>query len=236
MKKGIISLVVLVVLTLAGVSPAFAALEVGGDLYAGLHSMYLWRGFDLSKGDPVVQGGMDVSLSGITFSYWSNLDLDSGELNETDVTIDYSTDLGEKVSLSVGNIFYALEGLRDTNELYLGVTLNTLLSPSVTVYYDYDRAEETGIFCTASIGHDLELAEGLSFSLGALISYNLESDYAVGNYSALHNYELSLSGSYAISEQISIEPYLTYSDALSNDAESVIEDQLVGGASVSISF
>ena len=35
--------------------------------------------------------------------------------------------------------------------------------------------------------------EKLSLSLGALVSYNDESDYAVGDYSGWHNYELSAS-------------------------------------------
>lgn len=234
-KQFSIALLALLVIASAAI-PASAAIEVEGDAYVGISNIYLWRGFDLSNSDPVVQGGMDVSLKGLTLSYWSNLDLNSNELNETDFIIDYSTDLNETVSVSVGNIFYALDGAADTNELYLGISLNTLLAPALTVYYDYDEATEDGLFYTLAIGHDLEISKDLSLSLGGLISYNQKSDYAVGNYSALHNYELSLAGDYSLSDQLSISPFLIYSDALSETAEAAIENELAGGLNLSLTF
>lgn len=217
-------------------SSAVAAIEVEGDVYAGYSSMYLWRGFDLSDSEPVVQGGMDVSFKGFTLSYWSNLDLNTGELNETDYTIDYSFDPSEMVSVSVGNIFYALDGAKDTNELYLGLSLNTILAPSLTVYYDYDEATEAGLFYTFSISHDLKLSDAAALNLSALVSYNQESDYAVGNYDDWHNYELSAAVDYAVTDQISISPYVTYSDSLSDKADTVIEDELVGGLNLTLNF
>ncbi len=234
-KQLRIALLALLVLASA-VIPATAAIEVEGDAYLSTSSKYLWRGFDLSSGDPVIQGGMDLSFKGLTLSYWSNFDLESKDVNETDLIVDYSTDLSELVSVSVGNIFYSLEGLKDTSELYLGVSLNTLLAPTLTVYYDYDEAQHDGLFYSLAIGHDLELAEGLSLSLGGLISYNQKSDYAVGDYSSLHNYELSASTDYALTEQLSISPYLIFSDALSDRAEQAIENELAGGLTLTLTF
>ena len=234
-KQLTISLLATLIL-ISATTPIFAAVEVEGDAYVGIHSMYLWRGFDLSDSDPVVQGGMDIGFKGLTLSYWSNLDLDNGEVNETDIIIDYSMDVTELVSVSLGNIFYSLESAKDTNELYLGVNLNTLLAPALTVYYDYDEADETGLFYTFSVGHDLELAEALSLSLGALISYNQESDYAIGNYDDWHNYELSASVDYALTDQVSISPYVVFSDAISDEAELAIEDEFVGGLNLTFSF
>ncbi len=231
LSHGIVALLLLVLVT-----PAMAAIEVEGDAYVGISSMYLWRGFDLSDSDPVVQGGMDVSFKGLTLSYWSNLDLNSGELNETDYIIDYSFDPCEMASVSVGNIFYALEDLKDTNELYLGVSLNTILAPTLTLYYDYDEADETGLFYTFSIGHDLELSDALTLSLGGLVSYNQESDYAIGNYDDWHNFELSAAADYAVTDQISVSPYAIYSDAISDEAEMAIEDEFVGGLTLTLSF
>jgi len=237
MQKKLLGIMIGFVVSLAALStPATAAVEVTGDAYAGINSMYLWRGFDLSNSDPVAQGGMDMSFNGLTFSYWSNLDFNSGELNETDITIDYSMKLGENLSLSAGNIFYALDGAPDTNELYLGLSLGALLSPTVTIYYDYDKAEETGLFYTLSVSHELSISDELGLSFGGLVSYNSRSDYAVGDYSALHNYELNFGASYALSDQLSLDGFLTYSDALSDSAEEVIEDQFVGGTSLTISF
>jgi len=231
LPHGIVALLLFVLVT-----PAMAAIEVEGDAYINYSSMYLWRGFDLSDSDPVMQGGMDLSFKGLTLSYWSNLDLDSGEINETDITIDYSFDPSELVSVSVGNIFYSLEGLEDTNELYLGVTLNTILAPTLTLYYDYDEADETGLFYTFSVGHDLELSEALTLSLGGLVSYNQESDYAIGDYDDWHNYELSASADYALTDQISLSPAVVFSDSISDDADDVIDDEFMAGLTLTLSF
>jgi len=191
-----------------------------------------------------VQGGVDLSAKGVTLSYWSNFQtkddngagLEGGEVTETDITLDYSVDLNDMVSLSVGNIFYNLDGLRDTNELYLGIGLNTILSPSFNVYYDWDEAEENGLFYTASVGHSIELSDKLSLSLGALVSYNDESDYAVGDYTQWHNYELSAGVDYAVTDQISISPSFLYSSPISDEAKDAIDSEMLAGLSATISF
>jgi hypothetical protein len=97
---------------------AHAAVSVTGDAYVGYFSKYLWRGENLSGGTPVVQAGADLSTQGITLSYWTNWQTkedvilgnhtDSGELTETDVTLDYTYDINKLVSASVGNIYYSI--------------------------------------------------------------------------------------------------------------------------------
>jgi hypothetical protein len=239
MKKWSILLAAVMMFAATIVPGARAQIEFSGDAYASINSMYLWRGFDLSPdADYVVQPGMDISFGGFTLRYWSNLDSDSGEMNETDLTVDYSFDANDLISLSLGNIFYALEDLDDTNELYLGVGFNTFLSPSLKVYYDYDEAEETGLFYTASIGHSFDLKKSLGLSLGALVSYNQKSDYAVGDYSDLHNAEISLSLDYAVNDRITVSPAFIYSAALSDDAEDIagIDEEFMGGVTVALTF
>ena len=157
---------------------ASAAVEITGDAYLGVYDKYWCNGFDLSGDQPVVQGGVDIYAGAFTFSWWSNMQLksddgagyQSGEVNENDFTIDYGFDLGELVSLNVGNAYYQLDEWDDTNELYLKVGLNTPLSPTLIAYYDWDEAEEDGLFYTLAIGHNITLAQPLTLSLGALIS------------------------------------------------------------------
>ena len=245
MKKTVVLLVAItVVLSAALVSPAMAAIEVEGDAYVGVFDKYLWRGFDLSGREAVAQGGVDVSAGNFTLSYWTNVQLnsdddaalESGEATENDFVIDYSFDVNDLVSVSVGNIYYMLDGYDDTNELYLGVSLNTILEPSLTVYYDWDECDENGMFYAVSVGHSFDLAESLSLSLGALASYNDESDYAVGDYSDWHNYELSVGLDYAITDQVSLSASYLYSDPISDDAEDTIDDESVAGLTVTLTF
>jgi len=225
----VLSHVLVALFLLVLVSPAMAAVEVEGDAYVNFSSMYLWRGFDLSDGDPVAQGGMDVSFKGLTLSYWSNYNLDDSELDETDIVVDYSFAAGEMVSVSVGHILYSVNG-PDTSELYAGFSLNTILEPSLTAYYDYDQFSGD-IYVAGSIGHSLDLQEGLSLSLGALVSY-VDND----SYSDLHNAELSAGLDYALSDQLSISPSVIYSFPISDDADDAIDNEFMGGVTLTLSF
>ena len=108
----------------------------------------------------------------------------------------------------------------------------------MTVYYDWVEAEENGLFYAVSVGHSLDLTEALSLSLGALVSYNDESDYAVGDYSDWHNLELSLGADYVVTDQIAISASVLYSEPMSDDAEDIaeIDDETVVGLSIALSF
>jgi len=227
-----------------GTSPALAAIEVEGNAYIGYFDKYLWRGFDLSGGLPVVQGGVDLSSGGFTLSYWSNIQTKTdkgegyigGDSNETDIIIDYTFSPMDKLSVSVGNIWYALDGAEDTKEVYLGLTADVLLSPEFKVYYDYDQSDENGLFYTFALGHSVALSEKLELSLGALVAYNDENYSVSEDYSDWHNYELSASLTYALTDQLSITPSFLFSSPISDEAKDEIDSEVLGGVTVSFSF
>ncbi len=232
-KQLSLSLLTLLVLTASVIPSTVFAVEVSGDVYGGISSMYLWRGDDLSAGEAVFQSGVDLSVKGLTFSYWSNYNQDNG-LDETDIVIDYTTDLSELVSVSIGNILYSVEG-SDTNEVYLGLGFNTLLAPELTVYYD-TAAAAGDLFVTAAISHSFDLQEGLGLTIGGLVSY---IDTAV--VSDLHNFELSAGLDYAITEQLTISPSVIFSTPLSDDSDDLaygdgIDDEFMGGLTLTLSF
>ena len=82
----------------------------------------------------------------------------------------------ELLTLNVGNTFYSLENFEDTNEIYLKTTVNTLLSPTLSIFYDWDQSKETGLFYSLSVAHTFELMKGLgseSWRLGQLQSAEL---------------------------------------------------------------
>ncbi|MEZ4598686.1 MAG: TorF family putative porin [Syntrophotaleaceae bacterium] len=244
MKKWSVLFVALVMIGAGMVNTSQAAIEVEGDVYAGVFDKYLWRGFDLSEGRPVLQGGIDLSFGNWTLSTWHNWQLksgptiNSGELNETDLILDYSFDVGEMLSVSVGNIWYMLdfEGAEDTNELYAGATVNTLLSPTVTMYWDWDACEEDGLFFTFDVSHSFDLMEGLSLGLGALVSYNQHSDYAVGDYSGFHHYELSAGLDYTLTESLTLSPSFVFSSGIDDDAKDSIDSEILAGVTLTFAF
>ncbi len=255
MKKLSLILAALVFTATFVASPALAAIEVTGSAYVGMFDKYLWRGYDLSGSEAVVQGGANLSTKGFTLSYWTNVQassdegagLTAGEASETDITIDYTYAINDKLSVSVGNIYYMLdEPLVNTNELYLGLTVNTLLTPSFKVYYDWDEAEEDGLFYTASISHSIPVGDKVTLGLGALVSYNQESDYSIPwidpvtgeneSYSDWHNYELSAKADIKLTDQIIITPSFTFSSPISDEAKDAIDSETVGGLTVTMTF
>lgn len=242
MKRWNVLVMALLMVCVGFAASAQAAIEVEGDVYVGVFDKYLWRGFDLSGSEPVIQGGADLSTGGWTLSYWSNWQLksddglDSGEVTETDIILDYSRDFGELLSVSVGDIWYQLEGMADTNEFYLSATVNTLLSPTVAMYWDWDAADEEGLLFTFDVSHSLELMDALTLNLGALVSYNQHSDYSVGDYSGFHNYELSVGLDYALSDQFTLSPTFTYSSGLCEDAKESIDTEILAGVSLTFAF
>jgi uncharacterized protein (TIGR02001 family) len=235
------SMLLLVAMMCLSATPALA-LDVEGSASLGVYDKYLLRGIDLSDSTAVTQGAAEISANGFKLGVWANAQLatdgayDGGRVNEVDLTLEYGFDLGEIFSLSVGNVSYALEDLDDTNEAYVGATVNTLLSPTLTAYWDWDEAEENGLFYSAAVSHTFEPCSHAGVNLGALISYNDKSDYSVGNYSDWHNYELNASVDFKPIENLTITPSLLYSAPISDEAKRAIDSEWLAGINLSYSF
>ncbi len=229
--------------------PALAAIEVSGDAYVGYFSKYVWRGIDLSGGMPVVQSGVDLSAKGFTLSYWTNVatsnddvdndgihDFEGGQGTENDLILNYAIPVGEIATINVGNIYYMVDNFSDTNEVYAGATFNTLLSPTVKIFYDWDQAEENGLFYTASVSHSLPVNDMIALGASALVGYNDENFSVNEGWSDWHNYELSAKADIKVTEQLTITPSILYSSPISDDAKETIDSQLVGGVNVLFAF
>jgi opacity protein-like surface antigen len=238
MKKISVLVVAVVVCLVSMVSVAKAASDVTGDVYIGMSNKYLFRGVDLSDNKWVSQFGADLSYKGFTLSYWSNLltkrfagsptGFKAGDITETDITLNYNYSPIDLLSFNVGNTFYSLEALNDTNELYLKTTVNTLLSPTLSIYWDYDEASKAGLFYTFGVGHTFAVNKNLGLNLGALVSYNQENWSVSEDYSNWNNYELTTGLDYTITDKCKLSASYTYSNAISHKA------RVLGGAGLGI--
>ncbi|TLM66396.1 MAG: hypothetical protein FDZ69_06165 [Deltaproteobacteria bacterium] len=231
---------------------ASQAFDVDARANIGVFDKYLWRGIDLSDSTAVTQGAVELSAGGFTLGAWGNAQLeddglyDGGQVNEVDLTVDYTFNVTELATVSVGNITYILDDLEDTNEAYAGVTVNTLLSPTLTVYYDWDEAEENGLFYTASVSHTFDPCSYAAVNVGALVSYNDTSDYSVyyvdattgeeASYSDWHNYELSASVDLKVTDGLTITPSVLYSSPISDEAKLAIDSEWLAGLSLTYSL
>lgn len=240
--------VLVIALVLGSVSPVFAVIKVEGDVYVGMFDKYLWRGYDLSGSTPVAQGGIDLTAHNFTLSYWTNAQLNNdnadkdtedtlngGDANETDITLDYALELGDIVTVNLGNYYYTIDGDSDTNEVYASVTFNTLLEPKLTAYYDWDENKDSR-FYTLEIDHSVELGR-VTLNAGALASFMEGTDPGKEiETNVPWNTELSLSADIAVTDQISITPSFVYSSPLSDDARLVTDTEMASGLTVTLNF
>ncbi|HIJ60124.1 MAG TPA: hypothetical protein HPP56_05860 [Nitrospirae bacterium] len=242
MKRSfVVSSLIVFVMSLVFSTVAMAeAPKVTGSASVDFMSNYVWRGIKLSK-DFVIQPSVTVSYSGFSMNMWSNLDTNyylreitgrKFKSTETDITLNYTHSF-DKLSLTGGFIYYALESASDTQELYISASYDVLLKPTLTFYYDIKEGK--GGYLTASIGHSFDLAKDVPLNLGAAVGYNMKNKvmsyeaYTGKNFNNFYNAELSASVSVPVTKQISITPKVAYSFALSNDSKTAISAMDVSG-------
>ncbi len=219
----------------------------------GVFSQYIWRGFELSKDSVVIQPSVTVGYKGVSLNVWGNLDTDNeaydgAKYNETDITLSYSKDVG-MTTLTGGYIYYGLDSVTDSQELFASVALNTILKPTITVYREI--AHTPAWYINIGISHSQPIYEKITLDLAASAGYYYSDDSAfseVNNpgskYREFHNGLISAGLTIPVGEYFSIKPMLAYSFALSSAAEDYIKatslsndsNFLYGGVTVSMAF
>ena len=219
---------------------------------ADFFSKYVWRGQNLVD-DWVMQPGISATYGGLTGSIWANMDMtgaavDSGEFNEVDYTLDYSAAFPgvDWLGFSVGVIYYDFPNTtaEGTTEIYGGLSIDTVASPSVTVYRDVDEAE--GTYVSLGFGHSIEKTDAMPFGidLGASIGWG-DKDYNTFYWggldkSELNDLHLSLGLPFEVGS-LSVTPSVHYvrllgSGVRDSDAYSTDDDIIYGGVGLALSF
>ncbi len=123
-------------LLLATISGSPAAAEGEEDrptatVSADILSQYVWRGFALSRSSAVIQPSLTGAWKGLSLNIWGNFDSDAqppmgpsqgSHWNETDLTFSYTREIYGGLSGSIGGIYYALDGVDDSFEVYGGLS------------------------------------------------------------------------------------------------------------------
>lgn len=245
MKRGILGVTFFFAVSFLSVKaacPATVDVSVGADV----SNAYVWRGITFND-EGVIQPYLDVSHPiGLGVNVWGNFDLgtfdgavEGGEFSEVDLTFYYNVPI-ELFDLSVGYIEYLFpnSAVPNTGEVYfsVGKELIERLSAGLAVYFDVD--EVRGVYGNAGLSYAIPISEKLSLDLGAFFGA-ADKDFAVsagGTEGGFFDYNLSLTGSYAITENFSLGAFLKYTNSLDTD---VLPDQrtdIYGGMSISYSF
>jgi hypothetical protein len=166
---------------LLGAIPLAAQWEFQADAM----SKYIWRGFDLLwNNKPALQPSVTYAFgeSGFSINIWASFALSDRsmykDLDEIDLTLDYTFSLSDQVEMSVGFIQYGYYfGGKDvykentTQEFYVSAGLpGAFLSPTLTAYYDVNLGK--GLYVLLEGFHSIPLSESLDLELSAGPGYN----------------------------------------------------------------
>lgn len=244
---------------------------VTGEFAASVVTQYICRGYELSRNSAVIQPSITIGYKGFTANLWGNIDTQpyyagsqteksyAGTWNETDLTISYTKTLG-LFNVGAGYIYYSLKALNqdvptraDAQEFFGTVGLNTLLNPTLTVYYEVTHYRN--MYALFSLTHTFELHKRVSLKLFGSASY-LYSTYAdatlyaegagYGGYpkfdqdanvtdekfNDFHEGVLTVSLPIKVTEKITVTPLVTYVFPLSGAAGNEMKGQGLKGAAL----
>jgi hypothetical protein len=228
----------------------------------GVFSKYIWRGYELSHDSLVVQPSVTVGYKGFSVNLWGNLDTDWDDgdpatsdktrWTETDLTLEYGREFGP-FRLALGYIYYALDAIDDSQEVYLSASWNVLLTPTLTIYREVSHLP--GWYFKFGLGHSFELGKGISLDLAGSVGYYYSDDEAFvavddslnptkEKYRALHDGNLSVGLKIPLAQHLVLNPLVAYSFPLSSKADDLLtsasfsgdSDFFYGGINLTLSF
>ena len=201
-KGNVLLTLVITVVAATGVLAAELDVELG----AGIFSKYIWRGQNLGN-RPVIQPSATIGKDGWSLNVWGNMPVNDKDpagrawnFNEVDYTVDYSGTY-DMVNYSAGFILYSFPrpvgnqpGSPEAHEIYGTIGIDTLLSPSVTVYRGTKASD--GWYVNAGVSYNAVVTEDISVDLGANLGWadeNYNQDYWGLKTNALNDFVLSAS-------------------------------------------
>jgi hypothetical protein len=201
-------------------------------------SKYIFRGYESSKDSLVIQPSLTVGYRGVEVTLWGNLDTkdyytrtEKTNWNETDLTLSYTKELGP-TKLTGGYIYYALDNAEDSQELFLKIAGNVLLSPTLAIYREI--ANYPGWYANLGVSHSLNLTKAITLDMAASVGYQYsDTDKIVkydsqllptnDKYRALHDGLISVGLTVPFGKYFALKPMVAYSLPLSDDAKNRIK-------------
>jgi hypothetical protein len=250
---------------LGSISPAMAEEEdkPTATLYVDFLTQYVWRGYALSddaKG-MVIQPSMTFGYKGFSLNLWGNLDTndrnpvdpeDGVAWNETDFTFSYSRELLPNLTGNVGVIYYALDKVDDSFEVFLGASYALpWFTVGLTGYRE--ASHYPGWWVQLDLTRNFKLpCYDMSIDVGTTWLYQDSDDK--GAYPKINSTDEAFSGflsgnlsvalNVPVGKYFTISPKVGYAFPLSGRSQDLIEflswdgddDHLYGGVRVTAAF
>jgi hypothetical protein len=155
------------------------------DLDVGVYTDYMFRGFNLYDGisfQPSIATSYALDENGsITASVWShipgeNSENDNDDYTEIDYNLYYNRTIGD-LSLSTGFMWYTYENsdLSSTAEVFLSLALDTLLTPTISVYHDFEEFDTQ--YYELGLSHRFDIAAlGDGFNVSPFVNFGFASN------------------------------------------------------------
>lgn len=226
-------------------------------------NQYVWRGYALSddRKGMVIQPSVTVSYLGFSLNVWGNFDTyDRNPVgpelgpawNETDITLSYTRELVKDLNGTLGMIYYALDKVDDSFEVYAGLSY-TLPWFTVGVTGYREISHYPGWWVMLDLSKNIKLpCYDWSIDLGGNFIYQASDDQgAYPNppnfdepYSNFHAGTLTAAINFPIGKYLTISPKVGYSFPLSGHADDLIEglswdndsNHVYGGLRITASF
>ena len=154
---------------------------VTGSVSLGTFNRYIFRGYKLGRDSVVFEPALSVSYQGFSATFWGNIDtkekatpcfapdrLGRQSFNETDLTLSYAHNLG-RFGLTAGFIYYGTKYAAETQEFYVGASLDIPGKPSLMIYRDI--GEYPGIYFLLSLAQSVALKKGITLDMGVTAAY-----------------------------------------------------------------
>ncbi len=185
--------------TADSVDPTEEGGPVSFDLSSDFLTDYIFRGQNLFDGTSIQPSGTGAFSLGeagsLSANIWAHLSAEGGsrskeeKFTEIDYTLGYEVSLG-MIGLGVGHIWYTFpdggDAIANTEEFYASIAVDTVLSPSLTVYKDYDEFDS--VYYALGFGHDIEcekLGEGFAVSPSLTFGFASNADKVYADNSGL---------------------------------------------------
>ncbi len=202
------------------------ASESSASVTVDVASAYVFRGTTFND-EVVVQPGVELSGRAITLGVWANYDLgdyddtlDDSQFSEIDIYASYDIPVPvEKLGVSLGYCEYTYPGVTGEaeREVSISFSVDTFLSPSLSVNYGTDGAVQENMYMELGLAHGFEVSDELSMELALALGY-FDPD-AEGADSGLSHCTVTLGASYKI-----MSFSLTYVNQIDDDVLPDVED------------